>query len=633
MKKTRACLLAVLLLTALLSSCGREAILGQGGWPNNGQGDGGVTDAETAAPADEAGMEFSFTDREKSGIYDEASAAVIVLSDGGSTVTGVGAKADGGSVTITAGGTYLLSGKLTNGSVTVSAGENDKVQLVLAGVDIACESGPALYIAEADKVFLTLKEGSENRLSDGQDYPAADGDATLDAALFSRADLAVNGKGSLTVTGNYKHGIVSKDDLVITGGAITVTSQKVGLNGKDCVKIGGGALVINAGSDGIRSDNEEDESRGYVYIADGDLTITAGNDGIQAQTVLRVEGGKLNLTTGGGSENASTTPDGGMNPGWGGDWGRLGGGGRPGGMGGMGGFGGTDGAEGVAEDAGTASDSAKGLKSYSVLTILGGDITVDSSDDSLHANGSIEIKDGVLNLRSGDDGAHANNTLTVSGGTITVTKSYEGLESTDVMISGGAISLTASDDGLNAAGGNDGSALGGRPGMGSFGGSAGKITVTGGTLYIKASGDGFDANGTLSITGGDIVVSGANVGDTAILDFDAVGTISGGTFVGTGASGMTQSFSSSSTQGVIMMSVGSQSAGAEVTLTDEDGRALIVRTADQAFSCVIVSHPSIVKGGTYTLTVGSSSKTVTMTSLVYGSSGGMGGGGGFRPGW
>ncbi|MBQ4064920.1 MAG: carbohydrate-binding domain-containing protein [Clostridia bacterium] len=566
MKKTLAFSVALLTAASLLASC-------QGGdLPPSEPNGGEVVGTETAAPVNEAGMAFSFTDREKSGSYEEASATVIVLSDGGSTVTGVGAKADGGRVTVTAGGTYLLSGVLTDGSVTVSAGENDKVQLVLAGVDIACESGPALYIAEADKVFLTLKEGSENRLSDGQDYLATDGDSTLDAALFSRADLAINGKGSLAVTGNYKHGIVSKDDLVITGGAITVTSQKVGLNGKDCVKIGGGTLVIDAGSDGIRSDNKEDESRGYVYIADGDLTVTAGNDGVQAQTVLRVEGGRLSLLTGGGSENASTTPGGGMNPGWGGDWGRPGGGGRPDGgrPGDMGGFGGAVGAEGSIEDADTVSDSAKGLKSYSILSILGGEITVDSSDDSLHSNGSIEIRDGTLSLRSGDDGAHANNTLTVSGGTITVAKSYEGLESTDVTIAGGVISLTASDDGLNAAGGNDGSALGGRPGMGAFGGSAGKITVTGGTLYIKASGDGLDANGTLSITGGDIVVSGANSGDTAILDFDATGTIGGGIFVGTGASGMNQNFSASSSQGVIMLSVGGQSAGTEITLTDED---------------------------------------------------------------
>ena len=164
-----------------------------------------------------------------------------------------------------------------------------------------------------------------------------------------------------------------------------------------------------------------------------------------------------------------------------------------------------------------------------------------------------------------------------------------------------------------------------RPGKGNFSGSTGKIVISGGTLYIKANGDGLDANGTLTISGGTITVVGPINGDTAILDFDSTGTISGGTFIGAGASTMAQNFSASSTQGAIMVSTGTQSAGTLVQLTDTKGNVLLSYTAEQPFACVILSHPSITQGSTYTLTVGSSSTEITMTSTVYGSSGNMGG--------
>ena len=168
--------------------------------------------------------------------------------------------ADGADVTITAAGTYLVKGAATDATLTVNAAKTDKIQLVFDGVSLSCTDGPAVYIKCADKVFITLADGSENFLSDGSSYEIVDDGSTLDAALFSKEDLTVNGSGSLTVNGNYKHGIVSKDDLIITGGVITVTSVKAGIDGKDCVKIGGGTIRITAGSDGIRSSNDEDLS-------------------------------------------------------------------------------------------------------------------------------------------------------------------------------------------------------------------------------------------------------------------------------------------------------------------------------------------------------------------------------------
>lgn len=526
--------------------------------------------------ADTSGMVFSF-DEADTAAADAGEASALNISAETAQLTDSGIQ----TYSITSGGSYTLSGVITDIMVLVDA-DNADVNLILDGVTIQNSSGPAIYIREADKVTITLAEGTANTLSDGASYAITDSDSTLDAAIFSKADLTINGAGTLNLNGNYKHGIVSKDDLIISSGTLNVNAAKVGLNGKDCVKINSGNLDIQAGSDGIRSDNDEDASRGYVYLYGGSIRIVSGNDGIQAETVINVENVDLEVTAGGGSAVSLTSSE----------------------------------------------ESYKGMKAGSDIYITGGVFQIDSLDDCIHSNGTITISGGSYTLSSGDDGVHADTDLSVSGSetALRILKSYEGMEATNLLISGGEISVVASDDGLNAAGGTDSSGMGSRPGMGSFTSSSGKIVISGGTVTIHASGDGIDANGTLSITGGDITVIGPTTGDTSILDFDTTGTISGGTFIGLGASSMAQNFSSSSSQGAIMVKTGTQPAGTQVQLTDGSGNVLLSYTAEQSFDCVILSHPSIVQGGGYTLTVGTSSTGITMSSTVYSSSGSMGGG-------
>ena len=225
---------------------------------------------------------------------------------------------------------------------------------------------------------------------------------------------------------------------------------------------------------------------------------------------------------------------------------------------------------------------------------------------------------------TGDDAIHAEDTLTVTAGKIDISESYEGLEALHIDVQGGDIKLKASDDGLNAAGGTDQSGTeGGRDGMfgggmgggklGGMGGhggmssnSNGSIKISGGTLYINSSGDGLDANGTLEISGGHTTVVGPTQGDTATLDYDKSGIITGGTFIGTGAQGMAQSFSDSE-QGVIAISVGNQSAGTKIVLKDKSGKTIIEHSPELNFAVVILSSSDIKKGDAYTVTVGSES--------------------------
>ena len=194
----------------------------------------------------------------------------------------------------------------------------------------------------------------------------------------------------------------------------------------------------------------------------------------------------------------------------------------------------------------------------------------------------------------------------------------------------GQDALVASDDGLNAAGGTDSSGttggrdgrFGGGPG-GNGGGTGGNgggmssswdgsIVISGGSLQINASGDGIDANGSVTISGGYTVVTGPTQGDTATLDYDVSAVITGGTFIGTGASGMAQTFSDSE-QGVVSVSTGSQSAGTAVTLADQEGNTLITCTPEESFQVVILSSPDLVSGETYTVTVGKASAEVEAT--------------------
>ena len=510
--------------------------------------------------------------------------------------TAPGVRISGTTVTITRAGTYTLTGTLNSGMVIVDATKDEKIQLVLNNVSITSPTSAAIYVRQADKVFLTTAEGSENHLSNGGSFEAID-ENSIDAVIFSKDDLTLNGSGTLTIESPAGHGIVSKDELTITSGTFSITTASHGMTGKDSVAIDGGSFTIDAGKDGIQADHDEDAALGFVYIIGGTFDITASGDGISASSALQIDGGSFTILSGGGSKNGEAHSSQG--------WGGMGGGpgGRPGGR-----------SSETTTNNTDDSTSMKGLKAGTELIVNGGTFTLDCADDAVHSNGNLTVTNGIFDVKTGDDGFHAEENLTVSGGTITVTESYEGLEALHILVSGGSIRLTASDDGLNAAGGADQSGMGGRDqmfgrpgGWGGMGAGNGSITISGGDLYVNASGDGIDANGTLEITGGYTVVVGPTRGDTATLDYDVSAVISGGTFIGTGASGMAQTFSNSQNQGVLAVQVGSAQAGTQITLTDSNGNLLIDHTPELSFNVVIISNPDIQKGERYTLTVGSNS--------------------------
>ena len=592
-------IISLLLCIFLLAGCADDPVSGSD--PSGATivpGDNGTAQALLEDPAS------LFTDRDLSGTYDKAGAVTIRFEETAVSCDSGSVTVSGTTATITAAGTYILEGSCSNGAVAVQASKDDKVQLVLSGLTLSSETGAAIQVIQADKVFLTLAQGSGNTLSNGGSF-ASSGEDNVDGVIFSKEDLTLNGSGSLTVTSPAGHGIVSKDELTIAGGIYHITAASQGISGKDNVCIAAGSFTVSSGKDGIHAEHAEDASLGFVYIKDGTFTIDAQGDGISASSALQIDGGAYTIVTGGGSENGEDHTSSG--------WGDMPGGGghRPGGR-----PGGRAATETTTED----SASIKGLKAATAMAVNGGTFNLDCADDAVHTNGNLAVTGGNFTIETGDDGFHADGSLTISGGTIAIKESYEGLEGLHITVAGGSIDITASDDGINAAGGTDESGFGGGRGDqfgGGFGGgmgggmggaSNGSVTITGGSIRMFAGGDGIDSNGTLTMSGGNVTVHGPTMGDTAVLDYDTTAIISGGTFIGTGAMNMAQTFSSSENQGLISLSVGGNvPAGTRITLADPKGNVIIDVTPDQNFAIVILSSPDVKKGETYTVTVGESS--------------------------
>lgn len=553
-------MLAGCMAAGMLSGCGgREetveeslAAVGQG---QEQQAADAVASAEVLVdPAD------MFTDWDRSGEYDESECIRLEL--------------DSDTVTITEEGTYILSGSLEGGMVVVDADESAKVQLVLDNVDISNPEGAAVYVRQADKVFITLAEGTVNTLSGGDSYVSID-ENNIDGVIFSKDDVTINGEGSLNITAVTGHGIVSKDDLKVTGGSVTVSAPGHGLSGKDSVRVAGGTLNITAGKDGIHAENTTDTSKGYVYIQDGSVTVDSEGDCISAGAWLQIDGGTFNLTSGKGSDSETI----------------------------------------VRGEDGNAV-STKGIKAATRMSVNGGSFHIDAQDDALHSDGGLTVSGGEYSIATGDDGLHAEETVTVAGGTVDISACYEGIEGTNMVISGGNIRINATDDGLNAAGGNSR--------------NQSSILISGGTIYVNAAGDGIDSNGNITVTGGKTYVSGPESSANGAIDYEGSAQITGGILMAVGSSGMAMNFGEDSTQGSALVSVSGSGAGTEIALEDVVGNVLVSYTSEGRFDSVVVSCPEMVQGGTYILRVGEEKYEIVLDSLIYGNGfGGFGGMGGF----
>lgn len=375
MKKVKKYIAAVLVLSLLmigLASCGKSSA------DNAAKNESDSSDKIVSGKID-----VKYTSRDLDGSWDEKEAIKVKLS--------------AGSYKIEKAGVYVFSGTLKDGQIIVDAGDTDKVQIVLDGVNIQCADGPAILVENADKTFITLAEGSENTISDGKTYASTEDQPW--GAIFSRDNLTINGSGKMVVKGNYMHGIVSKDDLKVTGGELEVTAVKDGLRGKDSVRIYDGKITISAKGNGIKSNNEKDEDKGFISIDGGEIDIKdVTSQGIEAYQVAQMTGGTLSIDS-----------------------------------------------------------SNEGIQAK-IVYIKDGTLTINATDDCLNAADSqqtgsesaqdgvsLEIVGGTLNLSTtAGDGLDSNGDLTISGGTTILQGSSGGVEvnldyNGEGVISGGTV--------------------------------------------------------------------------------------------------------------------------------------------------------------------------------------------------
>lgn len=475
-----------------------------------------------------------------------------------------------GVVTIKTGGVFVFSGQLVNGQIVVDAEDKNTVKIILNGVDIHSETSSAIHVVNAEKTTISLVEDTENIISDGEQYVFVDAsDDEPNAAIFSKSDLTINGSGKLVVNGNYNNGITSKDQLKITGGNLEIVAADDGLMGRDIVAVQEGNIQIEAGGDGIKSTNDEDTTKGNIALEGGTFDIVAGNDGVQAVASLLVNDGVYTIVSGGGSPETIASAN------------NMRGQGQ------------------VTQTTETESESFKGLKATKDLIVAGGSFSIDSADDGIHSNDTITIGGGDVTISSGDDGIHADGSITTQGGNITVTKSYEGLEGNAVTIEDGNLHLTATDDGINIAGGNDGSGMD----MAQTSSTGDRLlAINGGFTYVNAEGDGLDSNGSITVTNGTVIVNGPTNSGNGALDYDGSFEVSGGTLIAVGSAGMTQSASDTSTQLSVLMSYSeTQKAGTLIHLKDSDGNTMITFSPEKDYQSVMMSSPTITIGTSYTL--------------------------------
>ncbi len=580
---------------------------------------------------------------------DYTTSSTITLANNATKSSNSSVKVSGNTVTITESGTYVLSGTLTNGQVIVDVEDDAKVQLVLNGVTITNETASPIFVKSAkDYAMITLAEGTTNPLTDGDTYtaPATEADEELDATIYSKDDLVINGTGTLTVNANYNDAIKSNDDLHIVSGVYNVTSKNDAFYGKDAITIDGGTFNVKT-SEGaeaaVMQTNEMGGGMGHGMMPT-DSTGTTTTTGMtlpempEGMTPPDFANGQMPTLSEGMTPPTGEMPQGG----------------------GMRGnanntqvdatasvsvtnkdtqkasnttttTGTTTTTEATTEE---STESNKGFKSKGEIVINDGTFTMDTYDDSFNANTFLEINDGTFDIKSGNDGIKADYILSINGGDINISYCYEGIESQELNFNGGNITILATDDGINASRADGTESMMNPNGSTTEPGEGDPIiNFNGSNVNVYGKGDSVDSNGGITVNDGNLVVQGVNNGGDLALDCDMALKINGGNLLVVGG---VATVSTASTQNVVSTNVTTSIAtGDTVKVTDASGNVLFQTVAKLNATAVTFSSSGIKKGATYTVTSGTASNKTTVTTdssstVTNKATGGMQGQGGNR---
>ena len=497
--------------------------------------------------------------------YDESRATQITLADQTATVTGQGASFSDQTLTITQTGTYVLTGSGKNIKLVVEAADTDQVHLVFQNLTLEGE-GTLLQVNKAQEVVISLVEGSQNALTESQ----ASDDEEVKATIHSQVPLTLNGTGNLTLTALTKNALEVEDDLKVLGGTYTVKAANHGFKAEGALDIEAATLTIEAGKDGLHAEHDETTERANISLNPTQLSIAATEDGVDAGNELTIKGGTI-----------------------------------------------------------TVSQSEEGLEAR-VIRQLGGDVTIKSSDDGVNASAGSSSKttDTSATSKTTDASATSNTADTSSSASQATTDS--GTTSSSASQATADPAATSQADQANkdknqtppAPPAGQAPPQGGQPpqnGQGPGGMPPGgqeesdpslQIILEGGTLTIDAEGDGIDSNGTVSISGGSLVVNGSVQGGNGPLDAAGDITITGGTVWALGTSDMLQGFAQGSTQASITANIAG-TAGQTLIILDANGKEVTRQTASKDFQAVIMSSADLVDGQTYTIQVEGTIQTAT----------------------
>lgn len=328
------------------------------------------------------------------------SAGVIELNGSSARSKAGGVSISGSTVTISAAGTYSVSGELSDGQIIIDTGEDaGKVNLILDNAEVTNLSGPALWVKQAKKLDLVIAAGSVNTLTSGVESDMAKCDENSSGgAIYAEDDLDIecDGKGTLNIFGYINSGIVCKDDVDIKCDEceLNITAANNGIKGSESVSISGGIITVNAGHDGIKATSADKAGKGFVSIDCGVIDVKAKGDGISAETELTVTGGVITVETEGDPDSAS----------------------------------------------------CKALKARTGIGISGGVLTLHSADHGMETKGSIDISGGVFEIVSGADGVKAGaknsgvGSVKLSGGSVLISACGDSFDAQcELTVSGGNV--------------------------------------------------------------------------------------------------------------------------------------------------------------------------------------------------
>lgn len=582
-------ILAAALSAALMTGCGstaasaasaaasETAVTASGNYTSTSDGGAATTDGV------DVDLKGDYSDKALDADWSENEADAVISFDGDEiNVSGSGAAVSGTTLTISDEGTYVISGTLTDGQIIIDNENNENIRLILNGADISCSTDAAIKALNAKNVYITLADGTVNSVTDTRSASDSDDEDTADAAVYAKCDLIINGSGTLNVTGGCNDGIKSKDDLQIISGTINVKASDDGIVGKDSVSVKDGTVTVDCSDDCIKSSEDDDSTKGYIIVDGGTFNLSSDKGhGFNSVFVFVMNDGKVNITK-----------------------------------------------------------CNEGIQSLNIVQ-NGGDINITASDDGVNVSDKrASASSGTSDASDASDAADAADTAEQTDDT----DAY--IETTAFGKGGGRGTMSGNGmpqmghgpqmrDGVsgNAAGGNSVSGnAGGRGAMqggGGMGGSMancdGCLVINGGTLTVKAGGDGLDSNGDILINGGTVTVYGpTGDGDTAI-DKNGVWEQDGGVVYAQGSSGMVESVDADISKGCYVSTVFSSAVaeGTEITVTDSDGNKVMSFTSEEAVPFVYFSSPDLKEGAAYTITAGDQSAAVTEGEM---SSSGMGGG-------